>query len=176
MKTYVITNNEVVLLVTTNAESAMLKFEEEIIGSDKFSHPGYQVWEDNMKIERYDYFYEWIGGKFNVPRIDLRTDFLIEAQSGSLEDFYAFCMAAGVDLGEEEFSFGGKARREVLYVADTKDSSTMCNAVALYEKKLHERRVERGLPTDGRTISDRLSSHFAAEDAIRSRTYDDTAM
>lgn len=174
MKIYVIQNNDVVLLATSDIETAMLKFEEEIIGTDKFALPCYQVWEDGEKLDSYYYFYEWIGGKFNIPTIDLRTELLIEAQSRSLEDFYAFCTAAGVDLAEEEFYFGGNAQREVLYVAETKDSPTMHDAVSFYEKKLYDRRVERGLPTDGRTISERLRSHVEKETEIRSRTYDDT--
>lgn len=164
MQIYQILNNDVTLLVTTDIEAAKQKLAAEVLGSDRFGYPCYEVWENGVRIESFTYFQEeWTGDKFRDPAVDLRTDILKEAQNGSLEKFYAFGLAVGIDLIDEYRHFKGVSKEDLKRITTYKNSEAFQKILEDYKYKVNAARVELGLRTDGYTLQDRLRDYAKAE-------------
>lgn len=94
MKVYVVGNDEI-RLVTTDLESAMFKFEEEVLNPHAGDCVYYEVWEGGNRLVSYSFFYD----NFE-PEPDLRTRRLVEAKS-TRDSFVAFSKSVGFHIDEE---------------------------------------------------------------------------
>lgn len=144
MNIYTIWNDDELELVTSDLEQAQLKHEEVLLNPEGTGRPFVEIWNNGKVADSYDYLYGWRDGKFKVPEVEIRTDFLKAIQEDdSLEELCAFCWALDFELLDESLGFAEKEMREKLeYIVTEID---LRNATKMYKDLVNKRRLERGL-------------------------------